>query len=127
MRKRITKTVFVEFDADIELIELFHHARRLNPDALQWVRSIRSVPIGTDRVRMTVGIFRDHYVSVLAGMDGILEYVPLAIEQELLIDALHVVDELDAVADQKGEGAPIVASTPESFSASYDDDWQIPF
>lgn len=127
MRKRITKTVFVTFDADIELVELFEHARHLDPDALQWVRSIQSVPTGIDRVRVTLEISRDHYTSVLAGMDGVAEYVPVAIEQELLFYALEVVEQLEPVADQEGEGPPIIASTTEGFSFSYEDDYEIPF
>lgn len=115
-------TMSVGFDTDIETVELFNQARERDLNALQWVLSMQSVPIAPDRVWMTLVIYHDHYASVLAGMDGVFEYVPLAIEQELLFYALEVIEALDPAAEQEGEGPPYGRST-----ANYDDDWEIPF
>ncbi len=129
MTERHGNTVLVAFDTDIETVELFDYARALDPDALSWVRSLRSVSSGTGRALVTVAIPRDHYASVLAGMDGVVAYVPLAIEQELLAGAWDVVEELDPDPEPFNEDdeKPIIPPTAEPFCGAHDDDYEIPF
>lgn len=129
MNKRHDNTFLVAFDTAIETVELFDYARALDPGALSWVRSLRSVSSGTGRTLVTVAIARDHYASVLAGMDGVVAYVPLAIEQELLAGAWDVIDELDPDPEpfNVDNEKPIIPATAEPFCGAHDDDYEIPF